>query len=87
MISVQALYVTPATDSLPETLWVLDTGRPTITQDGVTSVPYAVPGGPKVVAINLSNDTISRIYTFPSDVHYPGMLYTHPEAEATKSTN
>lgn len=71
MISVQALYVTPKTDTKSETLWVLDTGRPTISQDGVNVVPYAVPGGPKVIAIDLSNDTISRVYTFPSDVHYP----------------
>ena len=29
LISVQALYITPASSSRPETLWVVDTGRPT----------------------------------------------------------
>lgn len=56
-VSVQALYITPATTDRDETLWVLDTGRPTITDDqGVSSMPYAQPGGPKVVAISLTND-------------------------------
>ena len=30
LISVQALEITPATSSRPETLWLLDTGRPSI---------------------------------------------------------
>jgi hypothetical protein len=66
LISVQALYVTP-----DDTLWVLDTGRPSINESLSPSMPYAAPGGPKLVAINLSNDSISRTYTFPSTVHYP----------------
>lgn len=65
-ISVQALFITP-----DDTLWVLDTGRPTINESQAPSMPYAVPGGPKLVAINLSNDSITRTYTFPSNVHYP----------------
>jgi len=65
-ISVQALYVTP-----DDTLWVLDTGRPTINESQAPSMPYAAPGGPKLVAINLSNNSITRTYTFPSNVHYP----------------
>ena len=72
LISVQALYITPATSSRPETLWVLDTGRPTVqTSSGSYSMPYAQPGGPKVVGVNLSNNTIYETYTFPSTVHYP----------------
>ncbi|GAD92906.1 hypothetical protein SNOG_06040 [Paecilomyces variotii No. 5] len=40
-ISVQALYITPQTDSRPETLWVLDVGRPNV---GVTGqMAYALP--------------------------------------------
>lgn len=27
LISVQALYITPATSTRPETLWIVDTGR------------------------------------------------------------
>ncbi|GAB7337013.1 hypothetical protein MBLNU457_g2427t1 [Dothideomycetes sp. NU457] len=71
-ISVQALYITPQTSSRPETLWVLDTGRPTVhSAAGDPSMPYAQPGGPKLVAISLSNNTIYQTYTFPSTVHYP----------------
>lgn len=65
-VSVQALYVTP-----DDTLWVLDTGRPTINQTGRIGIPYAAPGGPKLVAINLANNSIAKTYTLPSDVHYP----------------
>jgi hypothetical protein len=65
-ISVQALFVTP-----DDTLWVLDTGRPTINSSEAPSMPYAVPGGPKLVSINLSNNSIARTYTFPPDVHFP----------------
>ncbi|KAI0127660.1 major royal jelly protein-domain-containing protein [Xylariales sp. AK1849] len=65
-ISVQALYVTP-----DDTLWVLDTGRPTINQSTSPTMPYAAPGGPKLVAVNLTTDTIAKTYTLPSDVHFP----------------
>jgi len=34
-------------------------------------MPYAQPGGPKLVAISLANDTVYQTYTFPSTVHYP----------------
>ena len=65
-ISVQALFVTP-----DDTLWVLDTGRPSINESKLLTMPYAQPGGPKLVAMNLSNNSISRTYTFPPSVHYP----------------
>ena len=65
-ISVQALTITPATSSRPETLWVLDTGRPTLS-DGTQA--YSSPGGPKLVAIDISNDTVYKTYTFPENVH------------------
>lgn len=77
-INVQALYITPATrnGNRPETLWVLDTGRPTVhNAAGDPSMPYAQPGGPKVVAISLSNDTIYQTYTFPSTVYYPDSFF------------
>jgi sugar lactone lactonase YvrE len=71
-VSVQALYITTRTSSRPETLWVLDTGRPTVYNgQGDPSMPYAQPGGPKLIAISLSNDTVYQTYTFPADVHYP----------------
>jgi sugar lactone lactonase YvrE len=73
-ISVQALYITPESNATgrPETLWALDTGRPTIhNAQGDPSMPYAQPGGPKLVAISLANDTIYQTFTFPPTVHYP----------------
>jgi sugar lactone lactonase YvrE len=72
LINVQALYITPQSDRRPETLWLVDTGRPTITNgDGSPSMPYAQPGGPKIIGVNLSNDTVYATYTFPSSVHFP----------------
>jgi sugar lactone lactonase YvrE len=75
LISVQALYITPGQDASgrPETLWLLDTGRPTIQSapTGSYSMPYAQPGGPKVVGVSLSNNSVYATYTFPSTVHYP----------------
>ena len=68
-ISVQALIITAATGNRSETLWVLDTGRPTL-PDG--TMPYANPGGPKLVAINLTTDEIYATYTFPEKVHFVG---------------
>jgi sugar lactone lactonase YvrE len=72
LISVQALYITPENDRRPETLWVVDTGRPTIMDaQGAPTMPYAQPGGPKILGISLKNDTVYATYTFPSDVHFP----------------
>ncbi|PVH71917.1 hypothetical protein DL98DRAFT_87945 [Cadophora sp. DSE1049] len=65
-VSVQAVYITP-----DDILWVLDTGRPSINESQTPSIPYAAPVGPKLVSINLLNDSITRTYTLPSDVHYP----------------
>jgi sugar lactone lactonase YvrE len=72
LISVQALYITPSNPRRPETLWVVDTGRPTVTDaSGAISMPYAQPGGPKIIGINLDNDTVYATYTFPAAVHFP----------------
>ncbi|KAK5944418.1 hypothetical protein PMZ80_003700 [Knufia obscura] len=76
LISVQALYITPNTSTRPETLWLVDTGRPTIdttTPSGrpTQTMPYAQPGGAKIVAVSLDNNTIYQTYTFPPSVHYP----------------
>ncbi|KAF1938697.1 hypothetical protein EJ02DRAFT_17909 [Clathrospora elynae] len=72
LISVQALYITPENARRPETLWVVDTGRPTITgEGGAPTMPYAQPGGPKILGISLTNDTVYATYTFPASVHFP----------------
>ena len=43
LISVQALYITPNTSTRPETLWLLDTGRPTVhSAAGDPSMPSQV---------------------------------------------
>lgn len=70
-ISVQALYITPENARRPETLWVVDTGRPTIEGANGPDMVYAQPGGPKIVGIALSNDSIYATYTFPVCVHFP----------------
>lgn len=72
LISVQALYITSETDDRPETLWVLDTGRPTaVGPTGGLTMVYGQPGGPKLVAISLANDTAYATYTFPASAVYP----------------
>lgn len=72
LISVQALYITPKNEKRDETLWVVDTGRPTITgEGGAPSMPYAQPGGPKILGISLANDSVYATYTFPASVHFP----------------
>lgn len=35
------------------------------------TMPYAQPGGPKLIAMNLTTNPISRTYTFPPSVHFP----------------
>lgn len=71
LISVQALHITPANDRRDETLWVVDTGRPTISSATGPSMPYAQPGGPKILGISLNNDSVYATYTFPAAVHFP----------------
>jgi sugar lactone lactonase YvrE len=72
LISVQALYITPENAGRPETLWVVDTGRPSIMDSsGASTMPYAQPGGPKIIGINLTNDIVYATYTFPPNVHFP----------------
>lgn len=38
-------------------------------------MPYAQPGGPKLIGISLANDTIYTTYTFPADVYYPDSYF------------
>lgn len=72
LISVQALYIMPENARRLETLWVVDTGQPTIMDgEGAPSMPYAQPGAPKILGISLSNDSVYATHTFPPDVHFP----------------
>ncbi|KAF2649035.1 hypothetical protein K491DRAFT_698451 [Lophiostoma macrostomum CBS 122681] len=38
---------------------------------GAPSMPYAQPGGPKILGVSLTNNSIYATYTFPASVHYP----------------
>ncbi|KAH7552463.1 major royal jelly protein [Bipolaris maydis] len=49
-------------------LWILDTGR-ALTADG-TLVP-AAPGGPKLIAVDLSSNSVLQTILFPPTVAYP----------------
>ena len=77
-ISVQSVVITSggSDGSSSETLWVLDTGRASLTatgpEYGFTTFAYSIPGGPKLCAIDLSSNMVTRTYTFGSDVVYPG---------------
>ncbi|TCB98494.1 gluconolaconase [Micromonospora zingiberis] len=57
-VSVQSVVVDPA-----DRLWVLDTGSPMFEP--------TVPGGPKLVRIDLSTDTVAQVITFPPEVALP----------------
>ncbi|RIV41592.1 gluconolaconase [Micromonospora radicis] len=57
-VSVQSVVVDPA-----DRLWALDTGSPMFE-------PTA-PGGPKLVRVDLSTDTVAQVITFPPDVALP----------------
>lgn len=65
LINVQALYVDPA-----GSLWVLDTGRPTIMVDRNPVMAYATVGGPKLIKLG-SNGSFEQTFTFDGTVHYP----------------
>ena len=50
-------------------LWILDTGR-VLTPDGKTLVPSSY-GGPKLIGVTLSNNTVFQTILFPQDVAFP----------------
>jgi len=63
-IGVQSVVIDSA-----DRLWVLDTGRAIDPMSGMlTSASY---GGPKLVGINLRNNTIFQTIVFPPTVAYP----------------
>ena len=41
-----------------DVIWVLDSGRPTVTVNGVSTLAFASPGGPKLVGILAHNASI-----------------------------
>jgi len=63
LIGVQSVVI----DSL-DRLWILDTGR-ALTPNG--TLVYASYGGPKLVGVNLQNNTVFQTIVFPDTVAYP----------------
>lgn len=64
LIAVQSVVI----DSI-DRLWILDTGRPIDPISG--SQVAAVPGGPKLIGVNLTTNEIFTTITFPSTVALP----------------
>ncbi|KAF2147358.1 uncharacterized protein K452DRAFT_348110 [Aplosporella prunicola CBS 121167] len=62
LIGVQSVVIDPL-----DRLWILDTGRAQ-TPNG-TLVPSTY-GGPKLIGVDLSNDTVFKTIVFPADVAY-----------------
>lgn len=49
-------------------LWILDTGRALLPD---STLVYASYGGPKLVCVSLSNNTVTKTIVFPTTVAYP----------------
>ncbi|OCT49727.1 major royal jelly protein [Cladophialophora carrionii] len=62
-ISVQSVVVDPK-----DRLWVLDTGRALLSNGTLTT---SNPGGPKLVGIDLANNSIFQTILFPPNVAFP----------------
>lgn len=63
LIGVQSVVIDPL-----DRLWLLDTGRAAMPNG--TNV-YSSVGGPKLIGVNLSNNTIFKTILFPPNVAYP----------------
>jgi len=62
LVAVQAVYL----DYL-DRLWILDTGRPDYNGQMVMSAP----GGPKLVCVNITTNTVVQTIVFDADIAYP----------------
>ncbi|KAK4693251.1 hypothetical protein P7C71_g4120, partial [Lecanoromycetidae sp. Uapishka_2] len=62
LIGVQSVVIDPL-----DRLWILDTGRAAMMNG--TNVPSSV-GGPKLIGVNLTNNTIFKTIVFPPNVVY-----------------
>lgn len=59
IIGAQAVYIDPA-----DRLWILDTGRAASNKYGLVQATY---GGPKLIGVNLNNNSIFTTIVFSSD--------------------
>lgn len=64
LIGVQSVVIDPA-----DRMWILDTGR--VIDPASGELLYAAVGGPKLVGVNLSNNSVFQTIVFPSNVAYP----------------
>ncbi|KAL0466445.1 major royal jelly domain-containing protein [Neurospora intermedia] len=70
-VSVQSVQV-----DAEDRLWILDTGRPIYTlPDGSVILVNSSYGGPKLVSVDLSTDTVVQTILFPEDVVFPDTSY------------
>ncbi|KAK7552512.1 major royal jelly protein [Phyllosticta citricarpa] len=65
LIGVQSVVIDAS-----DRLWILDTGRAIDPRSG-TQVPATAPGGPKLIGVDLSTDTIFQTIVFPPSVAPP----------------
>ncbi|KAK7515895.1 major royal jelly protein [Phyllosticta citriasiana] len=65
LIGVQSVVIDAS-----DRLWILDTGRAIDPRSG-TQVPATAPGGPKLIDVDLSTDTIFQTIVFPPSVAPP----------------
>lgn len=63
LIGVQSVVIDSA-----DRLWILDTGR-VLTDNG--TLVYASYGGPKLIGVNLTNNTVFQTIVFPTTVAFP----------------
>lgn len=65
------------------TLWILDTGR--AIDPSSKMLLTAVPGGPKLISVDLSSNVVTRTYTFPDTVAYPDSYLNDVRVDRTPS--
>ncbi|KAK1911653.1 hypothetical protein P3342_012956 [Pyrenophora teres f. teres] len=63
LLGVQSVVLDPQ-----DRLWILDTGR-SLTASG--TLVFASPGGPKLIGVDISSNTIIQTIVFPPTVAYP----------------
>ena len=70
LIGVQSVVV-----DAKDRLWILDSGRAAMLNG--TNVPASL-GGPKLIGVNLQNDSIFTTIVFPPNVAYPDSVSISP---------
>lgn len=58
-----------------DVLWILDTGRVQSLTNLASPMLPASPGGTKLISVDLTTNTVSRTYVFPTDVAKPDSYF------------